>query len=1193
MSKRILAIAFSILLMTAPCWSSSIELRDDGTVVGLANAIDFIGSTTTVSNSVGTVTLNDIDSGTIDGAVIGGTTPAAGTFTTLTANTSITLNGSTITDWGGVVSPWTDGGATTTLNSAPTKFIATHATGVFAVTGLKADTADIVLENDQIIDGGTNGSILFTEAGDTMSIAFSGTDIVLDTTDGGYIFLLTDTTDGSVDIRANNDPDDYISFTTVANVPTIVTAGGSNLAIIPDGGTTVITGDLTVSGTGTITTFATTSILMGDDTLSLSADDVLRWESNDEKATILVYGFESKSAVLAIHADEGDNAGDEWALTVADGGTLAISNDSASIDTQANIAVFSNSGDFTMEGDVITFGDDEFISNAIDGTVLVSTNDENMIFIVKSANSGNGTADLILAGDAIGDAGDQWRFRAGGVAEDLLIGNDSAVSGTFVTKLEIASATGNVDITGDLDITGGDITVPADLTITPAGADVLVDGGLTVGSTTQAGDNNLRVEGTSALVGDATVTGDAIVTGADITLGATGVKISSDNDGAITYLGLSGGFDETYTVNLDDVDNEATVTSAGITLWNFDGAIDLKVSGLDFTLGDAGVIFTADTDGSLTIAGLGNGSDENLIYDFDNTADTVEITTSTGVATILHTDIGITMTEGTDASQPLLWMENTKDDATSPIIRLENDRTTETDGDDLGIIYFRGSDDAEGASDFITILAEANEVSAGEEAGKLSFGIKINDGSVDFFRMYGDTGGGDTGHIEFNSGTIDLDTHIDSNDQADIFLLDALTNDITLTRNLAATGTNDGPILVVTNTSATGDVGVASFLNAAAASATEPCVKILSSAAGVVKSSLFVDHDGTAGDTTEAAVVIDSEDVQAAALYITSAVDATGTTAQIDDYALTVVVEGVGGGQSIYRNVAGTTALLKLEEVHINSTSELLTIVTAADDTSNNDVVSIQASASAFNDRALFVNHDGTAGATKVPAVEIDAELTTSASLIIRGAQTIAGTDTREDEAVLSVVAEGVGGIAYFHRNVATTTKAGVTIEEQSATGTEKALYVLTAQNATAATPVVKFETTSSAHDQAVLEIVQVGEIALLISDGGVVYSVEDLTTSADDPGVATATLTTVVTTVTTDNTGSVADAVDIADGTKGQIKIFTLKADTETTGLKIIPDNLAGGVTFILFEDVGDSCTMVFDGTNWVIVSNNGGTIG
>ena len=108
---------------------------------------------------------------------------------------------------------------------------------------------------------------------------------------------------------------------------------------------------------------------------------------------------------------------------------------------------------------------------------------------------------------------------------------------------------------------------------------------------------------------------------------------------------------------------------------------------------------------------------------------------------------------------------------------------------------------------------------------------------------------------------------------------------------------------------------------------------------------------------------------------------------------------------------------------------------------------------------------------------------------------------------------------------------------------------------------------------------------------GALVGAVDDVTTSSADPGIGTASLVTVITTMTSDDTGSAADEVSLANGTKGQIKIFTLKADTETTGTKVVPATMAGG-SDILFEDVGDGCTMVFDGTSWVVVANNGGTI-
>jgi hypothetical protein len=58
----------------------------------------FSGSNAAISiqpTGTGTVTIDPATAGTIDNVVIGGTTPAAGTFTTLTANGNVNLNGST------------------------------------------------------------------------------------------------------------------------------------------------------------------------------------------------------------------------------------------------------------------------------------------------------------------------------------------------------------------------------------------------------------------------------------------------------------------------------------------------------------------------------------------------------------------------------------------------------------------------------------------------------------------------------------------------------------------------------------------------------------------------------------------------------------------------------------------------------------------------------------------------------------------------------------------------------------------------------------------------------------------------------------------------------------------------------------------------------------------------------------------
>jgi len=75
--------------------------------------------------------------------------------------------------------------------------------------------------------------------------------------------------------------------------------------------------------------------------------------------------------------------------------------------------------------------------------------------------------------------------------------------------------------------------------------------------------------------GGITTTLDLIVNGLDLTLGATGVKMTSDNDGAITFLSISAGSQEDLTFNFDDVANTVGVTtSTGVTDIDF-GTIEI------------------------------------------------------------------------------------------------------------------------------------------------------------------------------------------------------------------------------------------------------------------------------------------------------------------------------------------------------------------------------------------------------------------------------------------------------------------------------------------------------------------------------------------------------------------------------------------------------------------------------------------
>ena len=109
-------------------------------------------------------------------------------------------------------------------------------------------------------------------------------------------------------------------------------------------------------------------------------------------------------------------------------------------------------------------------------------------------------------------------------------------------------------------------------------------------------------------------------------------------------------------------------------------------------------------------------------------------------------------------------------------------------------------------------------------------------------------------------------------------------------------------------------------------------------------------------------------------------------------------------------------------------------------------------------------------------------------------------------------------------------------------------------------------------------------------SAGTLIFNSETVTCSAANPGVGVASLTTLITNVVTDATGASADVITLAAGTSGQMKIINLKTNAETSGLKVTPATFAS--TDVLLEATGDSVTFVYDGTTWILTSNNGGTI-
>lgn len=112
-------------------------------------------------------------------------------------------------------------------------------------------------------------------------------------------------------------------------------------------------------------------------------------------------------------------------------------------------------------------------------------------------------------------------------------------------------------------------------------------------NTTSAPVERLRIYGCSGAAG--VFVGD---------FGTTGVKISTDGDGAITFLGLGNGSDEDWTLNFDDTSNTiVTSSSTGVTSFVFTSInVDAASFSVAGSAGGTGTACSAFTGGICTTA---------------------------------------------------------------------------------------------------------------------------------------------------------------------------------------------------------------------------------------------------------------------------------------------------------------------------------------------------------------------------------------------------------------------------------------------------------------------------------------------------------------------------------------------------------------------------------------------------------------
>ena len=672
------------------------------------------------------------------------------------------------------------------------------------------------------------------------------------------------------------------------------------------------------------------------------------------------------------------------------------------------------------------------------------------------------------------------------VGDNVIKGADASID---FTEFDVASGTGSVTINDGGDL--GALTVEGTV--------------LDINSLTFVGAGEVATAASTALTlnvagGDAAGE-DLIVDAHNMQFTATGA-MDLTPDGAVTLaIDLT---DTNYTNAISVADNAILGTTGVINYDNFDVAadgdvdcVDLDASGNVSVTGDFDVsgvstfstgTWTTDNvvaktgGGSLGLDGQAGGG----IVLQGNATGGITLSTDTTVTTDFVVNGGdFTMTSAI-ASKPNLLYTNSVVGTTGSVTTYDHTRggVASVDGDDIHTDIFNGYDNGPAADTFASVLYEITDVTAGTEDGNITWKVVSAGNDWNFLELDG------IGGVEINSGTEDIDVHIDGDEGADLLLVDASENHIVLTRAFAAGATTSAEIFTVSQTSATGDNGCATFDNAAAASATEPTVTIHSSATGIVQSSLLVDHDGTAGASGLGAVRIDSDDVNNAALYVTSPVTEAGTSTIFDETVVTFVAEGVGGALSLYRNVTSATkAVLLVEDDHADSTGPLATFTYDGDDTADDVAVTFEATAALYDEavvavvnagvgRAFFVDHNIATGDTLEPAFEVDSQSVDTAAAVFRAPVDATGTDSDFDDYVVGISAEGVGGGLHIHRAVDDPTGHLVFIEGDLAnltTSNANLLRVSTVADADVTDSVVEFITTDAAHDQAVLQVTQAG----------------------------------------------------------------------------------------------------------------------
>ena len=416
--------------------------------------------------------------------------------------------------------------------------------------------------------------------------------------------------------------------------------------------------------------------------------------SYDETTTdsLKIAATEGAGLAITLMADEGDDAGDEWKLNIADGGTLTLGNDINSAGTyvthltvtpnatvaNSTMAVAGNltvANDLTITDDVLLdsdsavlkFGDDQEITvTHVADTGLnlkhTATGDDKPVVLTLQT----GETDIAV-NDVIGRIDFQAPDETTGTDAILVAAGIAAVSeGDFsssnnATKLSFRTAAseaaaekmslssgGNLTISGDLTVTGDDIFLN-----TNTDTAIMVADGTNYNPVVPSGDVTLTNAGVFGIASDVIVNADinssAAIADSKLATISTADKVSAaaiQIDGATDGTGITiaagdkllvddGG--TTKYVEASQLNTYVSAESSAIAADNIttgDGAVSLETSSGNVLVDSQAGTATVDGHTGVTIQSSNSG---------DITLDSVaDINLDAGGADIVLKDDGTT-----------------------------------------------------------------------------------------------------------------------------------------------------------------------------------------------------------------------------------------------------------------------------------------------------------------------------------------------------------------------------------------------------------------------------------------------------------------------------------------------------------------------------------------------------------------------